>query len=172
MTEPASATKPRSPAYVLAPGEARGGPAAWSGIKAGDADTAGLLSVFEDTLQPGRSGPPLHLHTHADEVLYVLEGSLVVRLGDEQREVTSGAFAWIPRGTPHAFANPSSTPTRLLGMATPAGLEALLAEQGAYFAQLEGAPDVGVLRSIGARHGSQLLGPPIEVAASDTDPWT
>lgn len=96
---------------------------------------------------------------------YMLDGSPIVKIGDEQREVSTGSFVWIPRGTPHAFANSSGAPTRLLGMATPAGLEELLAEQGAYLGQLEGAPDLSVLRDIGARHSSQLLGPPIPVAA-------
>ena len=155
----------RATAYVLGPGEVRRNPTVWPATKADSNDTAGLLGVFEDTLQPWQPGPPLHLHPVWDEAFYVLEGTLMVRIGDEQREVASGSFVWIPRGTPHAFANASGTPTRLLGLATPGGVEEFFAEQGAYFAQLKGAPDLAVLGSIGARYGSQLLGPRIDVAA-------
>ncbi len=165
MTNAASATPLRALAYVLAPGEVRRNPTVWPGTKADSSDTAGLLGVFEDTLQPWQSGPPLHLHSAWDEALYVLEGALALRLGDEQRELTSGSFVWIPRGTPHAFANAGDTPVHLLGLATPGGVEEYFAAQGAYFAQLKGAPDLAVLGSLGARYGSRLLGPRIEVAA-------
>ena len=165
MTNAPTATQRRSAAYVLGADEVRRNPNAWPATKADSTDTAGLLGVFEDTLQPWQSGPPLHLHTNLDEAFYVVEGTLLVKLGDEQREVSRGSFVWIPRGTPHAFANASDTPTRLLGLTTPGGIEEFFAEQGAYFAQLEGAPDLAILGSIGARYGSQLLGPGIEVAA-------
>ena len=81
------------------------------------------------------------------------------------REFVTRARSTIPRGTPHAFANASGAPTRLLGLATPGGVEEFFAAQEAYFAQLEGTPDLAILGSIGARYGSRLLGPRIEVAA-------
>jgi mannose-6-phosphate isomerase-like protein (cupin superfamily) len=165
MTDALTPTDQRSQAYVLAPGEVRRNPTAWPGIKADATDTAGLLSVFEDTLAPWQAGPPLHSHTDADEAFYVLEGTLTVKLDAEQREVTIGSFVWIPRGTPHAFANAGGSAIRLLSLAVPGGLEALLAEQQQYFAQLEGPPDLAALSRIGARHRSRLLGPPIDVRA-------
>jgi mannose-6-phosphate isomerase-like protein (cupin superfamily) len=165
MTHALTPTNQRSQAYVLAPGEVRRHPTAWPGIKADATDTAGLLSVFEDTLAPWQSGPPLHSHPDEDEAFYVLEGTLTVKLDVEQREVTTGSFVWIPRGTPHTFANAGGTAIRLLGLAVPGGLEALLAEQHQYFAQLDGPPDLATLSRIGARHRARLLGPPIEVRA-------
>ena len=165
MTDALTPTDHRSPAYVLAPGEVRRNPTAWPGIKADSADTAGLLSVFEDTLAPWQAGPPLHLHTDADEAFYVLEGTLTVKLDVEQREVTAGSFVWIPRGTPHAFANASGRATRLLSVAVPGGIEEFFADRQQYFDQLDGPPDLAVIGRIGTHHGSRLLGPPIEVRA-------
>lgn len=69
MTNAASATNERAQAHVLAPGEVRRNPAAWPGIKADASDTAGLLSAFEDTLQPWQSGPLLHSHADEDEII-------------------------------------------------------------------------------------------------------
>src|SRR5579871_6741575 len=106
-------TDPRAPAYVLAPGELRRNPTVSPGVKADSTDTAGLLGIFEDALPAGDSGPPLHVHAEMDEAFYVLEGALVVRFGDDQREVTAGSFVWIPRGTAHAFANASASVTRM-----------------------------------------------------------
>jgi uncharacterized cupin superfamily protein len=41
--------------------------------------TGGVLTVFENVAAPGE-GPPLHLHVNQDELMYVLEGSLRLRL--------------------------------------------------------------------------------------------
>jgi hypothetical protein len=47
----------------------------------------------------------------------------------------------------------------------PGGIEELFAEQTAYFARLQGPPDLAELAAIGARHRGRLLGPPISVDA-------
>jgi mannose-6-phosphate isomerase-like protein (cupin superfamily) len=152
--------------YLLTPGEARRNPASVPTVKADSADTGGLLAIFEDTLAPWASGPPLHAHGREDEALYVVAGTLLVQVGDEQREMPEGAFAWLPRGTPHTFANASGAPARVLGVAVPGGIEGLFKEQGEYFATLRGAPNPAELASIGARYGSRLLGAPITAAGA------
>jgi mannose-6-phosphate isomerase-like protein (cupin superfamily) len=120
--------------------------------------------------RPGPPAPPLHLHTREDEMLYVLEGTLLVQIGGERHELGAGGFVWIPRNTPHTFANAAATPLRGLTLAVPGGLEELLAEQGEYVAQLRGAPDPAELGRIGARHGSRLLGAPITAPGAPVTP--
>jgi quercetin dioxygenase-like cupin family protein len=151
----------RAGPYVLAPGEIRRNPLSMPGVKADSLDTAGLLAVFEGTMAPWAPGPPLHLHTREDEALYVVEGTLLVQIGEDRRELTAGAFAWIPRDTPHTFANAAGTAVRAVNISVPGGLEGMFAEQGEYFAHLRGAPDLAELGRIGARYGGRLLGPPI-----------
>jgi quercetin dioxygenase-like cupin family protein len=151
----------RAGPYVLAPGEIRRNPLSAPSVKADSRDTAGLLAVFEGSLAPGEPGPPLHLHTRQDEALYVLEGTLLVQIGENRSELTAGAFAWIPRDTPHAFVNAADTAVRVMNISVPGGLEELFAEQSEYFAHLRGAPDLAELGRIGARYGGRLLGPPI-----------
>jgi len=151
----------RAGPYLLAPGEIRRNPRSAPSVKADSHDTAGLLAVFEGTLAPGEPGPPLHLHTREDEALYVLEGTLLVQIGEDRHELTAGAFAWMPRNTPHTFANAAGTVVRALNITVPGGLEGLFAEQGEYFAHLRGAPDPAELSRMGARYGGRLLGPPI-----------
>lgn len=151
----------RAGPYVLAPGEVRRKPASVPAVKADSSDTAGSLAVFEDTIAPWAAGPPLHVHTREDEALYVIEGALLVQIDEDRRELAAGAFAWIPRDTPHTFASAAGTVTRILAVAVPGGIEGLFADQGEYLAQLRGAPDLAELASIGARYGSRLLGAPI-----------
>jgi mannose-6-phosphate isomerase-like protein (cupin superfamily) len=152
--------------YLLIPGEARRNPASVPAVKAGSADTGGLLAIFEDTLAPWASGPPLHAHGREDEALYVVSGTLLVQVGVERHELPEGAFAWLPRDTPHTFANASGAPARVLAVAVPGGIEGLFKEQGEYFAMLHGAPDLAELAAIGARYGSRLLGAPITAAGA------
>jgi mannose-6-phosphate isomerase-like protein (cupin superfamily) len=166
VMDSAQADGRRAGPYLLAPGEVRRNPASVPIVKADSADTAGLLAVFEDTMAPWAAGPPLHLHTREDEALYVLEGTVLVQIGEQRHELAAGAFAWIPRDTPHTFANASGTATRVLALAVPGGIEGLFADQGVYFAQLRGAPDLAELGQIGARYGSRLLGPPITASSA------
>jgi quercetin dioxygenase-like cupin family protein len=91
-------------------------------FKARAAQTAGSLTVFEAVNPPGK-GPPYHVHDELDEVIYVLEGTLRVRLGDEIEEATSGAFVFIPRGLPHTWEGRGTEGIRFLVVLAPAGLE-------------------------------------------------
>lgn len=88
-------------------------------VKVGVQDSAGTLSVIEVALAPG-GGVPDHAHAGDDETLYVLEGSLDVRVGADRLALGAGGCAFAPRGTPHGFANPGFAPARLLLISSPA----------------------------------------------------
>lgn len=86
------------------------------------ASTGGRYTVLEQVTPPGW-GPPRHIHSHEDEIFYILEGSYELHVGDERRTVSAGASAILPRGIPHGFRNVAPTPSRLLCVITPGGLE-------------------------------------------------
>jgi quercetin dioxygenase-like cupin family protein len=151
----------RTGPYVLTPDQARSHQGTFPPIKAGAADTAGLLTVSEGVLPPGIPGPPLHIHYDTDECLYVIEGRLLIQIGEERHEMRAGSFAWLPRQIPHTYANASTSPVRALGIAVPGGIEEFFAEQTAYFAELQGPPDLAEIAAIAARHGGRMVGPPI-----------
>ena len=54
------------------------------------------------TLRAGEE-PPLHTHSREDELLYVVQGQLIARVGDARVEVGPGAYAALPRGVPHTI---------------------------------------------------------------------
>lgn len=91
-------------------------------FKLDGADTQGTFSVVEHPLEPGAFAPP-HTHSREDEFSYVLEGTVGVKLGDQEFLVSSGSYIVKPRGIPHAFWNPGPEPARLLEIIAPAGFE-------------------------------------------------
>lgn len=93
---------------------------------------------------------PLHRHAE-DEAWYVLDGTLRVRVGDEDVEATRGGAVVVPGGTPHTFSNPAPEPTRYLlvmGARTWALIQALHTVQG------EG-PEA--MRALFERYDAELL---------------
>jgi quercetin dioxygenase-like cupin family protein len=91
-------------------------------FKARAAQTAGSLTAFEAVNPPGQ-GPPYHVHDTLDELIYVLEGSLRVRLVDRIEDAEAGAFVFIPRGLPHTWEGYGDRAVRFLVVVAPAGLE-------------------------------------------------
>jgi mannose-6-phosphate isomerase-like protein (cupin superfamily) len=94
-----------------------------AGKTIGSAGGAFVIAEWRDA--GGPPGPPrliapLHLHHNDDEAWYVLEGTLCVRVGDQELEARAGSAVFVPRGTPHTYWNPGSTPTRYLLIMTPA----------------------------------------------------
>ena len=112
-------------AIIHRPGEGEHHPAGTADIviKATGDDTGGTFFLAESTLDAGFPGPPLHRHRELHDMFYVLEGTLTLRLDDEEHEVGPGTFACIPPGVAHTFRNGSDRPVRILNFNTPAGWE-------------------------------------------------
>ena len=99
-------------------------------IKATSEDTGGRFFLSETTVAPGFPGPPPHVHDDLVGMFYVLEGTLTLRLGDEELEAGPGTFACAPPGTVHTFSNRSDAPVRFLNFNTPGGWEQVHARSG------------------------------------------
>ena len=91
-------------------------------FKARGAQTGEALTVFEATNGPGQ-GPPLHVHSLLDEVIYVIGGTIRVRLEDRVEQAAAGTCVFIPRGTPHTWSVTGDGAARMLVVVAPAGLE-------------------------------------------------
>lgn len=138
----------------------RVGDAPWQ-VLAGGERTGGSVTFGEARVPPRGGGPARHVHSREDEAIYVIEGVLVVEVGPDRFEAGPGMLTWLPRGVPHAFANLGEEPVWAFGVITPAGLEGMFAEIGAYLAGLQGPPDGQVIAEINARYGVTAAGPPI-----------
>jgi quercetin dioxygenase-like cupin family protein len=114
-------------------------------------DTDGRLSVVEHTLPPHVLAGPLHHHSREDEYSYVLEGRLGALLGDQEVVAGPGDLVFKPRGQWHTCWNPGDTPTRVLELITPAGLEDLFRELGALGGELDPASLPGLVARYGCK---------------------
>jgi quercetin dioxygenase-like cupin family protein len=68
-------------------------------------------------LKPGGWLAP-HVHSF-EEALYVLEGELLLLLGETVHRLVGGDYALIPTGIRHALGNTSDAPVRLLSLVSP-----------------------------------------------------
>ncbi len=91
-------------------------------------DTDGRYALI-DMVIPAGGGPPPHRHDF-EEMFHVLEGAARFTVRDQTAELATGETVNVPANVPHAFANPTDGPIRLLCMVAPAGLEAYFAEFG------------------------------------------
>ncbi|MFM1867071.1 MAG: hypothetical protein RL591_479 [Planctomycetota bacterium] len=144
-------------AYIRAAGEGYrvDGPVGGDVIfKARSADTGGMLMAMENHVHPGE-GPPLHLHPSEDEYFWVLEGEFRFRTNNDVATAGTGAFVFVPRGTPHCFQNVGAQLGRLLVLFTPSGMESFYEN----LAQLKGDRSPEAFARAGSDAKMQVVGP-------------
>ena len=79
-----------------------------------------VLSV-EATYGPKGKPPPKHFHPQQDERFEVMEGTLRVKIGDDDLRLSPGDEIVIPRGVTHQMWNPGDVPARARWETTPRG---------------------------------------------------
>jgi len=70
----------------------------------------------EFVMGPNRMGPAPHIHTHLDEISFVLEGAMGVLVGDTEYIIQAGGFSLRPHGLVHSLWNASDKPLRFFEM--------------------------------------------------------
>ena len=133
---PSDRGRPFSEAVVLGPGEGELVQVGASSvlIKSTGKMTGGRLFLSESVIEPGFPGPPLHVHRELHDLFYVLEGTLMLRMGGQTLAAAPGTFACFLPGTAHTFSNEDGTaPVRFLNFNTPAGWENYMRDLGAAF---------------------------------------
>ncbi len=128
-------------------------------------DTGGHFDLIHMTHQLG-DATPLHVHRTHDEAFFVLTGEVRGVYGETEWAATGGGFIWLPRGVPHAFQAVSDLPLEVLVMSVPGGFADFVADAGTPY--VEGmdtsalATDPARFGMIAARHGIDIIGPPVD----------
>lgn len=149
---------------VVRPGEGRSlrNPVGGSiEVKAIGEQTGGSLSAFTTEAAPGE-GPPFHDHDDTHEVIYFVEGTFRVRLGDDVHDAPAGTLVFLPKDVPHTWQNSGDTPGRLLALFTPAsvGMEQFFER----FAASTTASVADAFAELAPAAGMRVLGPPLAVS--------
>jgi len=76
-------------------------------------------SLAEATVKQGQQ-THLHQHHYSEELYYITNSKGLMKLGDDQFEVTVGDTVCIPPGTPHCIKNIGTDALRILCMCSPA----------------------------------------------------
>lgn len=82
----------------------------------GDALGLTTIGVNLTTLAPGKESAMRHFHTREDELVFVLEGEVVLRTDEGEQVLTAGTCAGFPAGArdAHQLVNRSDRPARYL----------------------------------------------------------
>ena len=128
---------------VLAPGEGRAYPMGRISavFKADEAETESRYSVSEWWLEPRTQGPGAHAHAE-DDLFYVIEGVMSLRVGEAWFECPKGAFVLVPGGVMHDFENRGSVRAGVLNFSSPGPFEPEMPGIAEWFAQ-HPPPDTG-----------------------------
>jgi len=146
-------------------------------LKVGDENST-AWSMFEVVnIGPGFD-VGAHLHRNAEELFYVLEGQLDLlafeprvrtpgnwqswqsRTGATVARGGPGSMMYVPRGCPHAFANPGSGPARMIFLVSPSGHEHYQKELAELVAGTTGPLDAAIAE-LRARHDIDQLTPQV-----------
>jgi mannose-6-phosphate isomerase-like protein (cupin superfamily) len=145
---------------VLGPGEGRFIDLGDFGmtVKAGAAETAGIVSVLEAEEPPG-FGPPIHVHHDCAEAFYVLAGEYTMTLEDREVVCPAGSFVFIPQGVRHGF-TVGDVPSRKLNFYFPGAMIGYFDDLAAALARANVSEDE--LADIATAHRMEIVGPPSE----------
>jgi mannose-6-phosphate isomerase-like protein (cupin superfamily) len=91
-------------------------------FKADGKETAGRYSISEWWLDPRTRGPGAHSHEE-DDVFYILEGTMSIRVGNRWVDAPKGSFILAPGGVTHDFENRTDARAGMLNLSVPGDFE-------------------------------------------------
>jgi mannose-6-phosphate isomerase-like protein (cupin superfamily) len=96
---------------------------------------AGAYCIVRQTLRPGQLFWP-HVHQNEDQVIFVVRGTMGVRVGEKEWTVSAGEIVYRPKRIPHTVWNAVAEPLEILEITSPGTFEQ-------YFIALSEATGVG-----------------------------
>jgi len=118
--------------------------------------TGGSIMLFEQVLPAGTKSVH-HVHRGSDEVIWVLDGEMTIKVGDQVNRGGPGTCAFLPRDVAHAWKASGTTPTRALFLYTPAAAGRYIEEMVEHV----GREPIGDAerQAMWARHKWEVVGP-------------
>lgn len=153
-------TPASTPPFVVKAGEARSGiHTPFKGINANDVkisgkDTGGQLAVFE-YIGKEKTGPPLHVHHHQDEIFSIIEGDYLFQVGEEKFKVKAGDTVFAPRGIPHTWIQLSELGRQVYSVQPAGKLEEMFLKLN----EFKAPPTEKELRDVHREAGLDVMGP-------------
>jgi uncharacterized cupin superfamily protein len=99
---------------------------------------------------------PPHVHNAADQVTYVIDGEVGIRVGDDTFNAPAGTYVIKPRGIPHTHWSATAHPARVMEITTPGEFEGFFEELGGLLAKGR-PPDAAAQNEIGQRYARRFL---------------
>ena len=81
------------------------------------------VDLHLNTIKAGSAPGPYHLHRQVENVYYILDGDVVIRIDGEDHPVAPGDAVFIPPGVPHSATNVGQTDARLLEIYAPVDVD-------------------------------------------------
>lgn len=116
-------------------------------------ETGGAFDLFELTIPPFARNPLPHLHRKYDETIFGVDGTMTWILVDRPTQVRRGITLFIPRGTPHFYANRTHTTARILCLQTPGVLGPEYYLEMAALHPTGHHPDLAAIGEVMSRYG-------------------
>ncbi len=138
---------------IVGPGEGRAVPGIVFKISA--RQSGGAFSIVEHPYAPRVLIPP-HAHEAVDQVTYVLEGTVGIRVGDDEFLAEAGSYVVKPRGIPHAHWNPTDVAARVMEISSPGSFEGMFEGMGEILAT-PGPDGPQRLRDLGSRYRTTFV---------------
>jgi quercetin dioxygenase-like cupin family protein len=116
-------------------------------------ETNNTFDLFELTVPAFGRVPFPHIHRSYDETIFGVDGTMTWTLLDKPMQIRRGITLFIPRGTPHCYANLTHTTARILCLQTPGvmGPEYYLEIAALY--RTNQHPDLASIGSVMSRYG-------------------
>jgi quercetin dioxygenase-like cupin family protein len=120
----------------------------------------GEFALAEATAPRGHTAPR-HRHLRDTESFIVMDGELLIEVGDDRHRAGPGHVAVLPRAVPHTFVVVSAT-ARYLVLHTPAGFDDFIHDVSAA-ARTGHELNPPALTELAAQHGIEILGPGLDL---------
>jgi quercetin dioxygenase-like cupin family protein len=100
-----------------------------------------------------------HVHGSIEEIFYVVEGEVQIRVGDRALRARPGDFVIVPPGVAHGFGNAGQCAAKMLLVISPAGVHESYFEELAKLLAVPGPPDAAAVGALRKRYDTQQVSP-------------